>query len=245
MKKEFKAVAMPCTEEQFNSIKKEFESIKGVVVKFCEMYKFENYPYITNNYSNKLLNICNINSTSISSFNRTILKSFDKQAFLEACGWENPKQWRFKTLQEFKESVIKWAEDRNLFCHYNGTTIENQKIKFFEEFGELCRSLARGKCIKDDIGDCAVVAVILEELQRKNMSSEYFLKIGDFQLSTLMLIPVLVIQERFKDAITYLQEICNDKNVDFNECLSVAFNEISPRKGKFINGFFVKESDFK
>ena len=33
--------------------------------------------------------------------------------------------------------------------------------------------------------------------------------------------------------------------VDFNECLKIAYNEIKDRKGKMINGMFVKEVDLK
>lgn len=33
--------------------------------------------------------------------------------------------------------------------------------------------------------------------------------------------------------------------VDFNECLKIAYNEIKDRKGKMVNGMFVKEVDLK
>jgi hypothetical protein len=33
--------------------------------------------------------------------------------------------------------------------------------------------------------------------------------------------------------------------VDFNECLKMAYDEIKDRKGKMIDGVFVKEEDLK
>ena len=34
-------------------------------------------------------------------------------------------------------------------------------------------------------------------------------------------------------------------NIDITECLEIAYNEIKDRKGKLVNGVFVKEEDLQ
>ncbi len=45
------------------------------------------------------------------------------------------------------------------------------------------------------------------------------------------------------DTVVTLICISMQLGIDFNECLDYAYNEIKDRKGKMINGIFVKESD--
>ena len=46
------------------------------------------------------------------------------------------------------------------------------------------------------------------------------------------------------DVVVTLICIAEQLNLDFELCLQTAYNEIKDRKGKLINGTFVKESDF-
>lgn len=50
-----------------------------------------------------------------------------------------------------------------------------------------------------------------------------------------------------KDAIGDIQVVliilCEQLGIDYDECLEIAWEEIKDRKGKMINGAFVKESD--
>ena len=45
------------------------------------------------------------------------------------------------------------------------------------------------------------------------------------------------------DVVVTLICISMQLGVDFNECLKMAYNEIKDRKGKMVNGMFVKEVD--
>ena len=45
------------------------------------------------------------------------------------------------------------------------------------------------------------------------------------------------------DVMVTLICISMQLGVDFNECLKIAYNEIKDRKGKMVNGMFVKEVD--
>ena len=46
------------------------------------------------------------------------------------------------------------------------------------------------------------------------------------------------------DVVVTLICIAEQLNLDFEMCMQTAYNEIKDRKGKLINGTFVKESDF-
>jgi len=46
------------------------------------------------------------------------------------------------------------------------------------------------------------------------------------------------------DVIVTLICISMQLDLDFNQCLNYAYNEIKDRKGKMINGVFVKEQDY-
>lgn len=49
-----------------------------------------------------------------------------------------------------------WHLARNLI---DGSTDQAQYVKLIEEAGELAGNIARGKCVKDDIGDMVVVLI--------------------------------------------------------------------------------------
>jgi len=57
--------------------------------------------------------------------------------------------------------VIQWAKDRRII--ENGD-IKTQGLKLVSEVGELTDNLAKGKDIRDDVGDCAVVLIIIAEI---------------------------------------------------------------------------------
>lgn len=46
------------------------------------------------------------------------------------------------------------------------------------------------------------------------------------------------------DTVVTLICISKQLGIDFTECVEYAYNEIKDRKGKLINGIFVKEADF-
>lgn len=67
-------------------------------------------------------------------------------------------QWMH--FNEFQEKALRWAYDRNLI---KGSTPKDQFHKLVQEAAELSDSICKGKCAKDDIGDCFVVLVIICE----------------------------------------------------------------------------------
>lgn len=101
------------------------------------------------------------------------------------------------TLDKLHDMIIEWGADRNFYNPKHGTTTDKQFLKLSEEVGEMAGNLARGKCIKDDLGDTLVVLIGLAKLSNTNIL----------------------------------------------DCLELAYNDIKDRKGKMIDGVFVKESD--
>ena len=153
------------------------------------------------------------------------------------------------------ENVKQWFIDRDL---ENGGRLDKQSLKLSEEFGELCAGYLKKneKVTKDSIGDCAVVIVglallikedvnqIFEESDsiRKKDVMESFISINanisEFQLSQGFASKELC-RHNLVRCIGYLKNL----GYDFDECFELAYQEIKDRKGKWIDGSFVKEED--
>jgi hypothetical protein len=92
------------------------------------------------------------------------------------------------------EDILGWHHARNLI---DGSTDQAQFVKLMEEAGELAGNIARGRCIKDDIGDMIVVLV----------------------------------------------NIAARNNLPLEECMKAAWDDIKYRKGRMVDGIFIKEDD--
>lgn len=57
-------------------------------------------------------------------------------------------------IDKLIEQCTQWSEDRLIFK--NGRR-ETQMLKLMEEMGELASNIAKGRDVRDDIGDCLVV----------------------------------------------------------------------------------------
>mgnify|MGYP001010359606 CR=1 FL=1 len=157
------------------------------------------------------------------------------------------------------EKVKQWFIDRDL---ENGGRLDKQSLKLSEEFGELCAGYLKKneQLTKDSIGDCAVVIVglgllskvdvdsIFEESKNvrkndimtsfsyantciSNIQTEQHLKLMTLRIKSLTLL------------IGHLKSISKSLGYDFEDCFELAYQEIKDRKGKWIDGSFVKEED--
>lgn len=95
-------------------------------------------------------------------------------------------------MKDLVQKVGDWHHARNLI---DGSTDQAQYVKLIEEAGELAGNIARGKCIKDDVGDMLVVLI----------------------------------------------NLCGRNNITLEECLQVAYDDIKHRKGKMVDGVFIKD----
>lgn len=66
------------------------------------------------------------------------------------------------TLDNHFNNFTQWSTDRKII--QNGNVLA-QGLKLVSEVGELADNLAKGRCIKDDIGDCCVVLNNLVHMQ--------------------------------------------------------------------------------
>lgn len=159
---------------------------------------------------------------------------------------------------EFQENVIQWATERNFFGQ-GGATITGQLYKGMSEFGELCDNLAKGRDIRDDIGDNMVVAVVLSKLYAKPIVNMWagpeFLEVSADRhpwevrriMGNLSYAWTTLMESDdwnfLKDIIYYCHELASVHNIPITECMEKAWNDIKDRKGQWRNGVFVKQAD--
>lgn len=167
-------------------------------------------------------------------------------------------------LTQLIKNIENWAEARNLI---EGSTPKKQFIKLMEEFGELCSGVSKNKIdvVKDSIGDCFVVMVILARQFNQNDLLDDMGYIyahpnfnGDGKLERSLIDTADSFfsfffesenRELFKAKISFgfcilgLKKAADYFELDFDECVKAAWDEIKDRKGRMIDGVFVKEGD--
>lgn len=170
------------------------------------------------------------------------------------CIWRNRGEFKLE-LHKLITNVQRWSIDRGL----DKADSKKQLLKLYEEFGELASGIAKGnkEVVKDSIGDVVVVLIILAQQKGLEKISDFNIICNHLQPSDLMpqasetigLISLRVrrtkdeIEEPIVRLISYLRTIARYENLKFEDCLSQAWNEIKDRKGKLIDGVWVKEED--
>ena len=119
---------------------------------------------------------------------------------------------KLKTLAELNDCVIGWAEDRNIF--EQGTTID-QARKTNEELDETRDALAR-----------------LDELESSPHSDLHKDRIEELKLE---------VKDGIGDQLVTLYLKAKMAGFTLEECGNHSWNEIKDRKGKMVDGQFVKE----
>lgn len=163
-------------------------------------------------------------------------------------------------IEELTELTRKWFLGRDI----TQGDIFKQTLKLFEEMGELCAGYAKQKeqLTKDSVGDCAVVVVGLAmmieldpveimikavEARKGNIKECFELMIdnaSEFQFSRKLEVKINA-KFNLLRIVSYLKAIAHKLGYDFADCFELAYNEIKDRKGKWIDGTFVKEEDLK
>ena len=165
-----------------------------------------------------------------------------------------------KKVSDLLFNTKNWFIDRGI----DQGDIDKQGLKLIEETGELVSGYLKNKedVIKDSIGDVAVVVVGYAMMAGVNPEQVFFTKKDDYKpfnnVSTLIWMLVdnafqakaskdlgieTGIQYSLSNIIFYLESICKELHYDFVSCFEQAYNEIKNRKGRWVNGSFVKEED--
>lgn len=119
-------------------------------------------------------------------------------------------------MKDLIQKVLVWAEDRNLI---KGSTPVKQLNKTSEEFNELQRA----------VGEYHIM---------KEINSQ-----TDGAFSTDVFTAHNNIKDGFGDVLVTLIIAAKQLDLDIEQCLDSAYFEIKDRKGRMIDGIFVKEAD--
>lgn len=164
------------------------------------------------------------------------------------------------------EKIEQWVIDRNL-------QTQDPRVQFckvIEEFGELCEGIKEQDedKIKDGIGDAYITLICLNmQLNagvKVNESINFAIKIYyELKISYLDAFDIIneiniqngklsqsILKNKYENnkinismVIEWITYLCLKLGLQVDDCLNFAYNEIKDRKGKLINGTFVKESD--
>jgi len=163
---------------------------------------------------------------------------------------------------DLNDLIIQWASDKDLIKKENAT---KQYFKLIEEKGELFGSILKNNREEmiDAIGDLQVVKIILCK-QLGIDYSNHIDKDSTFYNEVLMLLDLdktlLIYNElifrllkidngnitaldrsALELSIQTLRRIAEIHDTSLEECLSSAYEEIKNRKGKTVNGSFIKD----
>lgn len=163
-------------------------------------------------------------------------------------------------IEELTELTRQWFIDRDI----TQGDVFKQTLKLFEELGELCAGYAKQKeqLTKDSIGDCAVVVVGLAMMieldpveilikasrsKRNSIEDCFELMIenaSEFQFTRKHEVKINA-KFNLLRIVSYLKAIAHKLGYDFADCFELAYNEIKDRKGRWVEGSFVKEEDLE
>ena len=160
------------------------------------------------------------------------------------------------TKMNLEEKVQQWFVDRNL---HEANPVK-QFLKLMEESGELFEGIAKDKSelIYDALGDIQVVLIGLDQqikngaqISANQQELELLLMVSSLGNIAQKLyahvchnetqIPLIKADLMFLDSVVSTVSFCNGTTAE--NCLEEAYEVIKDRKGKMIDGVFVKEED--
>lgn len=117
-------------------------------------------------------------------------------------------------FEELKTKVEEWANDKDLLHSGNA---EKQFMKFIEEVFEFKSEMDYLKIMGQNTAD------VYEDYEYIETQENMKLEMGDIFVTLIVL--------------------CKQLGIDCVECLNMAYDKISKRHGKTIDGIFIKEED--
>ena len=147
------------------------------------------------------------------------------------------------TLEQSVKEIKNWADERNLL---NPEFKNKQLLKLLEEVGETAESFIKKNEPKmiDGIGD---IFVVIEILCYQSGNEDALTEIYDYIPSVnateqdLFQILFLCKSGDFTGALKLLSDLSISFGYDLDYCVNLAYHEIKDRKGKLVDGSFIKE----
>lgn len=165
-------------------------------------------------------------------------------------------------IEELNKKIEQWAIDRHLDKE---AEVKAQSIKSAEEFSELIIGICKDKkdLIVDSIGDVYVTLVVGNLIHNKLDLVKIYKEVKkDYQglrgylwmngkTTQIMFIgdrTKLILRQGYsewsvKNSIELLLALSEIYNLSFEACAESAYKVIANRKGRMINGQFVKQED--
>lgn len=192
MKLKFKAIAMRCTEQQFNELKPRLDKY-GLKIN-DSFFDLRRYLYLTNNYSNVKLGIGSTDNTL--TYNRELEKTFNADLFLNCCGIETEPTYTltkeqiidnkdltlkeiFKDVFNFELEVGKWYKNKDsegcTYALFQGFDINTYGIAHFGDYVEEAQWFyKKNKMVYDNFGNNLEFLELANEEEVKNALVNYF-----------------------------------------------------------------------
>lgn len=173
------------------------------------------------------------------------LKNFERKL-------KNLEIVRASRMDELNRKILQWAKDRELD---KKGTVQAQTIKTVEELSELVKAVCKDdrEEIIDAIGDVHVTLVIGNMLDT-NTEMDALSCIGsdEDEYTKEQLLEQLLecsrhvlffkyIRELIALTIKTLYNVCKYYQFDYADCVESAYNVIKNRKGKVVDGQYIKE----
>lgn len=159
-------------------------------------------------------------------------------------------------MTELIEKTIQWGIDKGLTGPNGKATYEGQYIKLLEEMHELFVAIRDNNEaeIKDALGDLQVVAIqgmkIKEDFSRDIASPEAIdTLLKTFPEHNPVIISAIIFLDYSegdpKDSLDSIRALATKLGYDPDQCLQLAYDVISKRTGKMVDGVFVKDVNTK
>jgi hypothetical protein len=140
-------------------------------------------------------------------------------------------------MTKLSQLIQEWASA-------NGITNEaKQELKLIEELGELAKEINLGnkENQKGELGDCFVVLVVLAGIRGEELDFDYpGCKSPDISRYFETIINTCL-HDDCSLAISWLKDLANHLGHDLQESGQIAYDKISKRTGKTIDGQFYKD----
>ena len=143
-------------------------------------------------------------------------------------------------MEQQQQRVIEICTSWDL---HNNTTEEKQILKFYTELGEYADAVLKDDkdAIIDAIGDMAVCLINAEVIENRLIGFGKPYCSFDNIYGIIDNLVIFAACRDYKETLLILSSLAESHGTTLEHCLDTVIKVIEKRKGKMINGVFVKE----